>query len=112
LFAAHHLDASSSPALDTLQHGLAGETEGPHGLAHRQRVVGRFAVEARLELIGQTNAPGSAGRELLAGDDAVVEQAMDRRGSDAERGGGLPNCHEVAVGLRFFLEAGDLPLSA
>ena len=53
--------------------------------------------EARLELVGQTNAPGSAGGELLAGDDAIVEQSMNGRGSDAERDSGLPDGHEAAV---------------
>src|SRR5262249_27018910 len=72
----------------------------------------RFAVEARLEFIGQTNTPGSAWRELFAGDNAVVEQTMDRRGSDTKRGGGLLDGQKIAGGLRFFLEARDLPVPA
>jgi len=108
----HDVHGLEFAALDSLQYSLARHSKRPHSLAHRQKVVGRFAVEARLEFIGQTNAPGSAWRELLAGDNAVVEQAMDRRGSDTKRAGGLLDGQKIAGGLRFFLEARDLPVPA
>ena len=99
-------------ALDTLQHGLTGDAERAHGLAHGQEAVVRLGVEARLELVGQANAPGSAGGVLLAGDDAVVEQPVKGRGGDAERDGGLPDGHEIAVGVRRFAEGRDIPVPA
>lgn len=107
---AHDVHGFEFAALDSLQDGLARHPERPDSLAHRQKVLGRFAVEARLEFIGQTNAPGRAWRELLAGDNAVIEQTMDRRGSDTERGGGLLDGQKIAGGLRFVLEARDLPV--
>jgi len=74
LLPAHNMHGFELAALDSLQHGLSRDPERTHSLAHRQKVVGRFAVEAGLEFIGQTNAPGSARRELLAGDYAVVSK--------------------------------------
>ncbi|MGY3134173.1 hypothetical protein ACVWZM_004855 [Bradyrhizobium sp. USDA 4501] len=57
---AYNVHGFEFAALDSLQDGLARHPERPHRLAHRQKVVGRFAVEVRLEFIGQPNAPGSA----------------------------------------------------
>ena len=51
-------------ALDTLQHGLTRDAERMHSFAHGQKAVACFAVETRLEVIGQANAPGRAGCEL------------------------------------------------
>jgi hypothetical protein len=56
--------------------------------AHRQKIVGRIAVEARLEFVGQPNAPRRPG-VMLADNNAVVEQTMDRRGSETKRAGSL-----------------------
>ena len=99
-------------ALDALQHGLTRDAERTHGLSHGQEAVACFAVETSPELIGQANAPGRAGRELLAGDDPIVEQTMDRRGGDAESGGRLFDGQEVAVGSRLFSTARDVPMPA
>ena len=48
LLAAHDMDGVEFAALDTLQHGLAGDAERAHRLAHRQEVLAGLTVEARL----------------------------------------------------------------
>ena len=78
MLTAHDVHGFKFAALDTLQYGLARDAEHAHGFTHRQKAVSCLAVEASLEFIGQTNAPRSARREMLAGDDAIVEQTMDR----------------------------------
>ena len=76
------MDGFEFAALDTLQHGLARDAERAHRLAHRQEACAGFAMKARLEFVGESDAPGCAGRVLLAGDDAVVEEPVDGRRRD------------------------------
>src|SRR4249919_1749624 len=105
------MDGFELATLDTLQHGLTRHPEGADGLAHWQEAFGGLGVEARLQLVGEADAPGRAGCELLARDDAVVEQAMDCRRRDAEGDRGALDGHEFAfggVGLRD--EAWDFPV--
>src|SRR6266851_3718974 len=49
----------------------------------------RSLAESGDEVIGQANAPGCAGRQLLARNDAVVEPAVQSRRGDAEHDRGL-----------------------
>ena len=112
MLAAHDVGGFEFAALDPLQHGLTGYAKGAHSLAHGQKAVIRLGDETRLEPVGQTNAPRSAGGVLLAGDDAVVEQPVKGRGGDAERDGGLPDGDDVAVGVRRLAEGRDIPVPA
>lgn len=61
-------------ALDTLQHGLARHAERAYRFAHWKKVVAGLADEAGPEIFGQSDPPRGAGCQLLAGDDAVIEQ--------------------------------------
>jgi len=87
--AAHDMDGGEFAALDTLQHGLARDAERAHRLAHRQEVLTGVTVEAILEVLGEADAPRGARCQLLAGNNAVIEQAMDGRWCDAKHDGGL-----------------------
>ncbi len=98
LLAAHDVYGGEFAALDTLQHGLARHAERAYRFAHWKKVVAGLAGEAGPEIFGQSDPPRGAGCQLLAGDDAVIEQAMNGRGSHAECDGGLPDRHELALG--------------
>src|SRR5215472_3245534 len=74
LFAAHDMDRGEFAALDTLQYGLARDAERTHRLAHWQEVLTGITVEAVLEVFGEANTPRGAGCQLLAGNNAVIEQ--------------------------------------
>ena len=93
LFAAHDVERSEFAALDTLQYGLARDAERAHRLAHRQEILTGITIEAILEVFGEANTPGRAGCQLLAGNDAVIEQAMDSGWGDAKHDGGLLDRH-------------------
>src|ERR1700737_2624369 len=71
LLAAHDMDRLEFAALDTLQYGRARNAERAHRFAHWHEAIAGFAVEAGHEVIGEADAPGGAGGELLAGDDPV-----------------------------------------
>src|SRR5215470_13626265 len=93
LFAAHDMDRGEFAALDTLQYGLARDAERTHRLAHWQEVLTGITVEAILEVFGKANTPRGAGCQLLAGNNAVIEQAMDSGWCDAKHDGGLLDRH-------------------
>src|SRR5437762_6779065 len=84
LFAAHDMDGGEFAALDTLQYGLARDAERAHCLAHWKEVRAGITVEAILEVFGQAYTPRGAGCRLLAGNNAIIEQAMNGRWGDAE----------------------------
>src|ERR1041384_5445687 len=98
LLAAHDMYGGEFAAFDTLQHGLAGHAKRAYRFAHGKKVVAELAGEAGPEVFGQSDPPRGARCQLLAGDDPIIEQAMNGRGSHAERGGGLPDRHELARG--------------
>ena len=107
------MDGFELAAFYSLQHGLAGVPEGHHRVADGFKAVAGRGEEAGLEVRGQANAPGRAERDLFALDEAVIEVAVEGRGRHAERGGGLADVDEVAVGGRRFGLAGrDLPVLA
>ena len=84
LFAVRDMDYGEFAALDTLRYGLARDAERPYRLAHRQKVLTGITVEAILEVFGEANTPRGAGCHLLAGNNAVIEQAMDSGWCDAQ----------------------------
>src|SRR5262252_3843947 len=107
------MDGGEFAALDTLQYGLARDTERAHCLAHRQEVLAGITVEAILEVFGESDTPRGAGCRLLAGNNAVIEQAMDGRWGDAKHASGLLDRHWFALrrtGRR--LEARNAPVAA
>src|SRR6266487_2938963 len=78
------MDGLDLTTLYTVQDRLARNAE-PHGcFEHRQKARRCFFDEASPQLIGDADAPGSTGGELLAGDKAVVEPAMNSRWSETE----------------------------
>src|SRR5262244_2436698 len=107
------MDRSEFAALDTLQYGLARDAERAHRLAHRQEVLAGITVEAILEVFGEANTPRGAGCELLAGNNAVIEQAMDSGWGDAKLDGGLLDRHKFALRRTGrWLEARNAPVAA
>src|SRR5260370_8904559 len=91
------MDGGEFAALDTLQYGLARDAERAHCLAHRQEVLAGITVEAILEGFGEADTPKGAGCRLLAGNNAVIEQAMDGRWGDAKHDSGLLDRHDFAL---------------
>ena len=88
------MDRLELAALYTLQDRLARNSES-HGCFEHSDKAGRcFFHESSTQLIGDANAPGSTGCELFAGDEAVVEPAMNSRGSETEYLGSLVHCGE------------------
>ena|SRR6266496_4544114 len=78
------MDRLEFAALYTVQDRLARNAE-PHGcFEHGEKARRCFFDEESTQLIGDADAPGSTGRELLAGDKAVVEPAMNSRWSETE----------------------------
>jgi hypothetical protein len=73
--------------------------------------VGRVVDEHAAKLVGDADAPGGAGGDLLAGDEAVVESAQQGGGGDAELFGGGGHVEEFSF-LRLVggLVAGDVPV--
>jgi hypothetical protein len=113
LLAAHDMDRLEFAALDTLQHGRARNAERAHRFAHWHEAIAGFAVEAGHEVIGEPDAPGGAGGQLLAGDDPVIEQAMDGRWRNAKRDRGFLDRQQLALGRAGGrLEAGNVPVAA
>src|ERR1700687_3660953 len=99
-------------ALATLQHGLARDTERAGCLVHGHEAVPSSLAESGDEVIGQANAPGCGGRQLLARNDAVVEPAVQSRRGDAEHDRGLLDRRQFALGGgRPGLEARDVPVA-
>src|SRR5919109_957464 len=100
-------------ALDTLQHGLAGDAEGAHRVDDRDVSGWGVFDEQGAELIVDADPPGRAGGVLFAGDESVGQPAVDRGGRDLEDLGGAGDRQELAVGrVAGWLVARDLPVAA
>jgi hypothetical protein len=104
-------DGAELAALDTLQHGLAGDAQGAGGVLHGDPAFGCVIDEHGAQFVGEADPPGRAGGELLAGDEAVVEPAQQGGGGDPELVGGGGHGEQLSV-LRLIagLVAGDLPV--
>src|SRR5258708_8608964 len=72
-------------ALDTLQHGLARDTELAGCLVHGHEAVPSSLAESGDEVIAQANPPHCARLHLLACNDAVVEPSVQRRRAAPDR---------------------------
>ena len=100
-------------ALDTLQHGLAGDAEDPHRVDDRNVAGWGVLDEQRAELVVDADPPRGAGRVLLAADEPGLQPAEDRGGGDAEFVGGLADGEQLAVGrLGGRLVRGDAAVAA
>src|SRR5262245_36842942 len=107
------MDGLKLATLNTLQHRLTRDAKGADRLAHRQEAVAGLGVEAGPHLVGEADAPRSARCDLLARDDAIVDEAMNRRRCDAECDGSTLDGQQLAfgsVGLRN--EAWNVPVFA
>src|SRR5712691_6862046 len=71
-------------ALDTLQHGLAGDAEGGGGDLGGDPSGGGVVGDEGAHGAGEADPPGGAGSDLLAGDVSVVEPPVEGGGGDAE----------------------------
>jgi len=71
LLAAHGMDGFKLAALDTLQHGLAGDPQRALRLTHWQEILTGISVEAGLDVIGQAKCaralPASPARQAMEG---------------------------------------------
>src|SRR5215207_194845 len=85
-------------ALDTLQHRLAGDAEGSHGVDDRDVAGGGVFDEQGAELVVDADPPGGARGVLFAADEAGLEPAVQGGGGDAEFVGGLADREQLAVG--------------
>ena len=100
-------------ALDTLQHGLAGDAEDPHRVDDRDVAGGGVFDEQGAELVVDADPPGGAGGVLFAADEAGLEPAEDGGGGDAEFVGGFADGQQLAVGrLGGRLVRGDAAVAA
>ena len=103
----------SSPRLTRCNTGLAGDAEGEGGLEHGEPAVGGVVDEEVAQVVGHADAPGGAGGDLLAGDEAVVDPAVQGRGGDAELLGGVGDGEQFAFGrVGVGLVAGDVVVVA
>ena len=80
-----------------MQHGLAGDAHALGRFLHHDVALGYLLHETALERVVDAYAPWCAGGELLAGDEAVVEPAVDGRRGQAEFAGGLAHAHQFAA---------------
>src|SRR3982075_2738441 len=111
LTSARDMDGLKLATLDTLQHRLTRHAESADRLTHRQESFASFTVEAGLELVGEPDAPGRTGRDLLASDDAVVDETMNGRRGDAEVGRRTFDGQQLACsGVSIRDEARNLPV--
>src|SRR5579862_941138 len=107
------MDSLDFAALDTLPHGLPGDTQPAHGLVHGEISLGSLFGDARAQIIGDTNAPRCARGELFSSDDAVVEPTMNGRSRDTERRCCSFDCQHLAFGRRRWqLITSDVPVAA
>jgi hypothetical protein len=104
---------SELTALYTLQDGLARNAENTRGIDHGNVSLGGLSDKKRAQFLCHADAPRSARSELLAGDETVVEPAVHRRGSDAEKFCGSIDGRDLAVLFLWSgLETRDLPMRA
>jgi len=87
------VDRAEVAALDTLQHGLAGDAEGSGGDLNGNPAGGVVVGDESPDGIGEPDPPGRARGDLLAGDVSVV--VVDREPPD-EGDGVLAGCGRAA----------------
>jgi hypothetical protein len=74
------VDGVEFAALDTLQHGLAGDPEGCGGDLDGDPSGGCVVGDEGADGFGEADPPGCAGGDLLARDEPVVQPPVEGRG--------------------------------
>ena len=110
---APYMDCLEFAALYTLQDRLARYAESHGCFEHRQKPRRCFFEEASTQLIGDADTPRGTRRKLFAGDEAVVEPAMNSRWGYTEDLGSLVHGGQFS-GRSFsrWLEARDVAITA
>ena len=104
--------ARSSPRL-TFCNMVWRETPSAGWRSRGHPAVGGVVGEHAAQLLGEADAPGGAGGDLLAGDEAVVEPAQQGGRRDAELAGGLGHVEQFSFAVAGGgLVAGDAPVVA
>lgn len=107
------VDGFELAALYTLQHGLAGHTEGVCRFLHGEPTRWCLVDEQGAQFAGHADAPRGARCELFAGNEAVGEPPVHGGRRNTEFAGGIGDRHQVAVGrVGRRLVAGDVPVVA
>ena len=75
------VDCAELAAFDTLHEGLPGDAVGEGGFECGEPAVGCVVDEQGADVVCEADPPGRAGGELLAGDEPVVQPAVQGRGS-------------------------------
>ena len=94
------MDGVQVAAPDTRQHGLPGDAQGNGGDLDGDPADGGVVGDEVPDGLGEADAPGGAGGDLLAGDESVVEPPVEGGCRYAELGGGLVHAHRLAVRVR------------
>ena len=107
------MDGFEFAAVDTLQHGLPGYAERFGGVLHDEPAVGDVVDEQGTQFVVEPDPPGSAGGELFAGDESVVEPAVQGGWRGAEFLGGVGDGEQLSLfGVLAGLVAVDVPVVA
>ena len=92
------MDGIEFAVVDTLQHRLARDAEQLSGFLHGHVPCRGLLDKAIAQLLGDTDLPGRARRDLLAGNEAIVEPSVQGRWGDVEDLGRLFDAHQLALG--------------
>src|ERR1700680_373345 len=108
-----HQDGLELAALYTLQHGLPRNPEFDGSFQHRQ-IIGRGLLHNPCpQLRRDTNLPRRAGRDLLAGDEAVGQPTVNRGSVQAQDLGRLSDRRYLSLRwLSRRSKAGDVAIAA
>ena len=99
--------------LYTLQYRLPRNAEFQRGFQHGQILGRRLLHDARSQLIGDANLPRRAGSDLLAGDEAIGQPAVNAGGVHAQNLRGLADRDQLSSGrLGRRLETRDIAIAA
>src|SRR5262249_8018654 len=87
-------------ALYTLQHRLTRNTQFRCGYDHGHILGWRLLHDARPQFLSDADLPWRAWRNLLAGNEAIGQPAMNAARVHAENLRGLANRHQLSIGRR------------
>ncbi|MFA5028684.1 MAG: reverse transcriptase N-terminal domain-containing protein, partial [Candidatus Methylomirabilota bacterium] len=108
-----HVHGLELTALDTLQHRLPRDAQPEGGLEHRQVPRRRLLDEAGSQAGGEPDLPRRARGHLLAGEEAVIEPAVNRGRGEAEDLGRPLDGDQLPLGaIRRQRAAGNVPVPA
>ena len=107
-------------ALDLVQHGLAGHSEGFGGVVEPEPALGDLGLDAVAESLVDPDPPGRAGGDLLTNDETLADPAVEGDLADAQDflGGGDGDHDRILasrsdiVGFWWWLVGGDAVVGA